>query len=620
VVRRAAVLFAVALATAPAAGADVRVVPSLTPAATRALWRAEVAHAKTAPRTLTGACNPAHVLFYAQTDWLRLATKLAQQPSACADYSISVPPLAADKTQARSGQASQIRALGASFHALDEISWNGWSAWVAAGNGGWYDAGVTARQRMAAAGFDASAGDTWTVNELSSAVRTGSGAARQNALEFLRGLSSDGVKGVVFVQGIGQGTSDTTAYKLALQSWLEDGVFWTAASASVRDWAQENYGDLRTYAVAGAAPDARRDQEAEYLWHELALADAGPATADAARSFLGSTYVAFGNAAWAWPSAYGWTQAPLASMEDFVSGQVYAARSLGAPSGVDRFGFAWSPSNTLGLADADFTFQTGSLLDRLAAAIHDSGTSPASACAPTWCATGLDGAAFTTAWQWFSTWSPTTIAFASAPATFVAGLSTQVTVQLQAADVPRTTTSPLTVNFGTSAASGSFSPSATATIPAGASSVTVTYSDTEAGAPVISATLDGQAPVSQVETVTAVPAPPPPPSGGGLPLTPTATPTPAASPAPAVPSVPPKAVSPTASVSVRRIDGHVVARVVVRPRTRVTITLRVRRGSSVIVAVTTRTSVAGTFTWRSKRKLPKGRYVARAVVRSASTA
>ena len=320
------------------------------------------------------ACEPAHVVFYAQTDWLRLATKLAQQPSPCADYSISVPPLAADKTQARSGQASQIRALGSNFHALDEISWTGWSAWVAAGNGSWYDAGVTARQRMAAAGFDTGAGDTWAVNELSSAVRTGTGSARQNALEFLRGLASDGVKGVVFMQGIGQATTDTTTYKLALQSWLEDETFWTTASGFVRDWAQENYGDLRTYAVAGTSPDSRRDQEVQYLGHELELAHAGPATAAAARAFLDSTYVAFGNAAWAWPSAYGWTQAPLANMQDFVSGQVYAARSLGAPSGVDRFGFAWSPSNTLGASDADFATQTGALLDRLAAAIRDTGT------------------------------------------------------------------------------------------------------------------------------------------------------------------------------------------------------------------------------------------------------
>ena len=324
--RRVLVLAVVALAAAPVAQAGVRVVPSLTPKATRALWHVEVVRARTTPRRIADAsCNPAHVVFYAQTDWLRLATKLAAQPSPCADYSISVPPLAADKTQARSGQASQIRALGSSFHALDEISWNGWSAWVAAGNGSWYDAGVTARQRMAAAGFDTAAGDTWAVNELSLTVRAGTGSARQNALDFLHGLASDGVKGVVFVQGIGQSTADTTTYKLALQRWFQDDAFWTAASGYVRDWAQENYGDLRTYAVAGTTADTRRDQEAQYLGHQLALAHAGPAEVATARSFLDSTYVAFGNAAWAWPSAYGWTAAPLANMEDFVSGQVYAA-------------------------------------------------------------------------------------------------------------------------------------------------------------------------------------------------------------------------------------------------------------------------------------------------------
>jgi hypothetical protein len=594
----------------------VRVVPSLTPKATRALWHVEVVRARTTPRRIADAsCNPAHVVFYAQTDWLRLATKLAAQPSPCADYSISVPPLAADKTQARSGQASQIRALGSSFHALDEISWNGWSAWVAAGNGSWYDAGVTARQRMAAAGFDTAAGDTWAVNELSSAVRAGTGSARQNALDFLHGLASDGVKGVVFVQGIGQSTADTTTYKLALQRWFQDDAFWTAASGYVRDWAQENYGDLRTYAVAGTTADTRRDQEAQYLGHQLALAHAGPAEVATARSFLDSTYVAFGNAAWAWPSAYGWTAAPLANMEDFVSGQVYAARSLGAPSGVDRLGFAWSPSNTLGLSDTDFTSQTGALLDRLAAAISDSGTTPAAACAPAWCTTSLDGSAFTTAWLWFSTWSPTTLVFTNAPATFTAGSSSALTVQLQAAGIAQTADSPQTVTFTTSSASGSFSPSAVATIPAGASSATVAYTDTAAGTPTVSATLAGQAAVTQVETVTAPPPPPPPPA----PSPPAPTPEPAPTPTPP-PMVVPKPAPPTASVSVRRVAGHLVATVVVKPRVRAVITLRVRRGSSIVVIVTTRTSSTGMFRWRSKRKLPPGRYAARAVVRSASTA
>jgi hypothetical protein len=49
------------------------------------------------------------------------------------------------------------------------------------------------------------------------------------------------------------------------------------------------------------------------------------------------------------------------------------------------------------------------------------------------------------------------------------------------------------------------------------------------------------------------------------------------------------------------------------------VTLRVRRGSSVVALVTARTTASGTFTWRSKRPLPAGRYVARAAVRSAST-
>jgi hypothetical protein len=592
------------------------VVPSLTPATTRALWQEEVARAQTAPHALTTTgCNPARVVFYTQTDWLRLATKLAAQPSSCADYYISVPPLAADKTQARSGQAAQIRALGPNFHALDEMSWNGWNAWVAAGNGSWYDAGLLARQRMAAAGFAAAAGDSWALNELSSAVRTGTGSARANALEFMRGLASDGVKGVVFVQGIGQSTADTTTYKLNLQNWLQDDAFWTAAAGYTSDWAQEDYGDIRTYAVAGASPDARRDQELQYLGHELSLAHAGPSTVAAARTMLDATYVAFGNAAWAWPSAYGWTAAPAANMQDFVSGQVYAARSLGAPSGIDRFGFAWAPNNTLGLSDADFTAQTAALLDRLAAAIRDSGIDPASACAPAWCQTTLAGAAFTTAWQSFSTWSPTTLVFTSPPGTFTAGASLQLTVGLRAEGVPQTATSPQTVTFSTSSAGGSFTPSATATIPAGASSVTVTYTDSLPGTPVVSATLAGQQAITQTETVTApLPSPPPPP---GQPTPPTPPPTP--TPTPPTPQTPPPPVRRTASVTLRRVAGHLVATVHVRPRARVVVTLRVRRGSSIVTVLTARTSTAGTLTWRSRRKLPPGHYDARAILRSPST-
>ena len=154
--------------------------PSLTPAATLRLWRTEVARATTVVHApLAGSCRAARVIVYAQTDWLRVATEFAANSSPCAQYYVSVPPLAADKTQPRSGQAAQIRALGASFHALDEINYTGWSSWVSAGSGSWFDAGVTARQRMSAAGFDVTAGDGWMLNELSSAVGQGTGVARQ---------------------------------------------------------------------------------------------------------------------------------------------------------------------------------------------------------------------------------------------------------------------------------------------------------------------------------------------------------------------------------------------------------------------------------------------------------
>ena len=362
---------------------------------------------------LAGSCRPARVIIYAQTDWLRVATEFAANSSPCAQYYISVPPLAADKTQPRSGQAAQIRALGANFHALDEVNYTGWSSWVSAGSGSWFDAGLTARQRMAAAGFDVTMGDGWMLNELSSAVRKDTGAARADALAFMHGLADDGVKGVVATAGVSQSTADLSQYKVNLQDWLEDGGFWAEAAGYVSDWAQENYGDVRDYAVDGSTAASRAAAMVQYLGHESALAAAAPPVVGAqADGLLSATYVPFGNAAWAWSDSYGWTAVPLATMEDFVSGQVYADRSLGASTGaaVDRIGFAWAPSNTLGLGSSEFNNETKAVLDRIAAAVHDTDTGDdpagAAACLPSWCTTALAGAAFSGSWQSFSTWSP----------------------------------------------------------------------------------------------------------------------------------------------------------------------------------------------------------------------
>ena len=83
------------------------------------------------PARSQAACRPLRAVFYAASDWLRLATKLAAARSACAEYYVSVPPLVADKTTFRRDQASRIRALGPSFHAMAEIHFTTWSRWVA---------------------------------------------------------------------------------------------------------------------------------------------------------------------------------------------------------------------------------------------------------------------------------------------------------------------------------------------------------------------------------------------------------------------------------------------------------------------------------------------------------
>jgi hypothetical protein len=634
-VKRLLFVAAAAFAIAPSALA-AKPVPSLTPAVTAKLWRAEVAHARAHPRTLLDiTCRPARVVFYAQTDWLRLATKLAQTPSPCAQYFISVPPLADDKTQSRPGQAGLIRALGSGFHAVDEISYTGWSGWVGAGNGTWYDAGLAARQGMAAAGFDAAAGDTWAMNELSSAVRKGTGAARRNALDFLRGLAADGTKGVVFAAGIGQPTADVSQYKVSLQDWLQDSGFWTEVAGYASDFAQENYGDLRSYAVAGASPQQRRDAMVQYLGHEPTLANAGPTSTAAARSTLGQSYVTFGNAAWAWSSAYGWTAVPVDAMQDFVSGQVFASRSFAAATGepVDRFGFAWSPSNTLGLSTADFATQTAAILDRIAGAIRDSGVPSAdpgsAACDPAWCTTAVDGAAFAPQWQQFAAWSPALPVFTNAP--FSAATATPagpVTVQLQTlgiadnAVVDRALTLSSDAPTGTFApsSSGPWSPTLTLPIPAGSSAGSFFYSDTAAGTPTLTARLDDGGLASQTEQV-AAPAPPDPPvpPTTATTTTPTMTPTPAPTPLPTTPDLPALRPAPAphvASVRTRLSGGHVVVSVtVIAGTTRpsgVQVRIRVRRGAKTVALVTRVTTGGGVASWRSAKKLPRGRYVATA--------
>src|SRR6478672_6429679 len=213
------------LVAAPSALASVGSpppVPSLDPRGTQAQWEKLVHRPSFRPYALEAGCRPLRTVFYAQTDWLRLATTLAANASPCAQYSVSVPPVVADKTKLRPDQASRIRALGPSIHALAEIHFSAWQKWVASTGSSWYQAGAEARRRMAAAGYDVAAGDTWALNELSSAVRQGAGTARVDMRAFLDGLyDGDGVlptaRGVVWVVGFGQGAVDNSVYQSRLQ-------------------------------------------------------------------------------------------------------------------------------------------------------------------------------------------------------------------------------------------------------------------------------------------------------------------------------------------------------------------------------------------------------------------
>ena len=414
---------------------------------------------------------------------MRLATRLAAHASPCAQYYVSVPPVVGQKTRARPGQAVKIRSLGPAVprtrrdppHELAEVGGETGSSW--------YQAGVEARRSMVAAGFDVEAGDTWAVNELTSATRRGDGAKRAEIREFLRGLYDAGgegptAKGVVFVVGIGQRVSEVGTYKARLQEWLQDAAFWTDMNAYVSDWSQEVYGDVRGYAAPGADAATRRDALVDYLRHSDLLAGAGGAASGTANAFFASTSSPVANAAWQWSSAFGWTDVSLELMQQYVSAQVYALRNHSVRTGqqADHWGFAWAPRNATQQAFEIFQRGHGIVLERMAAAIRDSQTVvpaiPASTRAPDgrYCVGDLEGASVVTRWRAFRAWSPTTLGFASPPQTVGAGVvSAPIGLQVQVARVAARPLAPVVATVSSSSPTGTF-----ATSPAGPFAPTVT--------------------------------------------------------------------------------------------------------------------------------------------------
>jgi hypothetical protein len=364
---------------------------------------------------------PAKVVVYTSSDWLRLGQKLVADASPCGEYFISIPPLAADKTRFRVLQDDLLRALGPRIHPLAEIHVGGWQAWVVSNGTTWYEAGVEARRRMAAAGYGSETGESWAVNEFSSAVRRGDGNARRNMRDFLRGLYEGDagmppLHGDVFVIGLSQALADTSVYRRTLQGWLSDAGFWTDMNAYVRYFAQEVYPDVRNTLVPGSPRAERAKYLNDYLQHLPVLAEAGPDAASDARSFLRRAYTPLANAAWPWDFGFGWTLVPVDTMNHMVATQTYAVRHFAGSNPQlfpgERIGFAYAPNPRPGIPLPELAAGTGLIADRLASSLHhaydNGGGSPAGACGPpgehVWCDAEVVGAFLNPAWQLLRTW------------------------------------------------------------------------------------------------------------------------------------------------------------------------------------------------------------------------
>jgi hypothetical protein len=388
---------------------------------------ASLAEAAGVVQEIPVACRlPVEVVFYTANLWMDLAEAMATEASPCGQYYFSIPAITGDKSELRGPlQPALIRALGPRFHAMAEIHWGGWTNWVAKDpSRTWCDAGIEARQRMAEKNYLVELGDTWSINELPSGVRSG-GQQRVNAMNFIRCLYDGGdgslapVKGNVFVVGLGQGTTNMSVYKPNVRNWLADSPFWTEMARSVRWWGQEAYAYPLYSLVPETSAGERARSVSDYLYNVDNLAKAGPDTIAVARDFLRVAHYPLGNAAWRYRTGFGDTMVPadtmqsLASLEEYTERQAVGGLLLRAAPFV---GYAWAPNNDIEprLPTAEFNQGTLALAQRLASAIRwtfpRGGGSPAGACGPPsfepapWCDGSWLGATFNGAWSALTYW------------------------------------------------------------------------------------------------------------------------------------------------------------------------------------------------------------------------
>ena len=157
---------------------------------------------------------------------------------------------------------------------------------------------------MAAAGFDVAQGDTWVVNEFTSAVRRGDGQRPRERPRVrarpLRGRRARGpTRGAVFVVGLGQRHDDVSVYQTNLQNWLADSAFWTDMSDVRQRLVAGGVRRRPQLRGAGRADHAvRRDYLNDYLQHKLVLAGPGRRRSSSRARSCETAYSPLANAAW----------------------------------------------------------------------------------------------------------------------------------------------------------------------------------------------------------------------------------------------------------------------------------------------------------------------------------
>jgi hypothetical protein len=354
-----------------------------------------------------------------------LAQAFADNLNPCAEYYVSLPAVmdaGGLKTVPRSGPSlDALHALGPQVHAMAEFHWASWHNWLVANPGQtWHDAGVEFRRRMVTAGYDLASGDTWSVNEFSSAVRKGVDDGRLNSRNAVRGLFTGPAgapqrRGAVFLIGTSQTQVNFSVFKPQWEDLLSDSTFWNDMNSYVRWFGAEVYTNPPNVCVGSATVAERRARVNDFIMHPARLAAVGPAAAAAARRYFDKAYVPLVGASWGQPSSHGYGAENISvdQMKTYVSLQIYAMRYYADhnsyPDG--RLGFGWDPDNSFGLSDADYKEKLGEVGTRIARAIRDgykTGATASHVCSPsgayTLCDCSVAGAAFNDAWQTFSHW------------------------------------------------------------------------------------------------------------------------------------------------------------------------------------------------------------------------